>query len=230
MPFALARDFARRYDFAHLATGRAVVLDLTAAVVQLCVLAWLGMSGRMSATGACAAIGAGCALPTAIWLYHSRGVFKFNGWHVQATLRQTWALGKWLLAGRITGQVQQYVSYWLAAVIGGTAITGVYAACMSIVGFANPLIIGLTNVCMPKLILAWKHGGNSVRTTCGQHACRRVDRRTGRLPRSSAQSFSCCARNSSARGLRVSADVFSSAQRQRDSLNCCGKDPLDDGY
>jgi O-antigen/teichoic acid export membrane protein len=159
MPFALTRDFARRYDFAHLATGRAAALDLTAAVVQLCVLAWLGLNGRMSATGAYAAIGAGCALPTAIWLYNLRGAFKFSRWHVLATLKQTWALGKWLLAGRVTGSVQWYVSYWLAAIIGGTAIAGVYAACMSIVGFANPLIIGLANVWMPKSILAWKHGG-----------------------------------------------------------------------
>ena len=58
---------------------------------------------------------------------------------VRIAFKQTWAVGKWLLAGRITAQVQGYVTYWLAMAIAGAAVTGVYAACMSIVGFANPL-------------------------------------------------------------------------------------------
>ena len=92
----------------------------------------------MSATSACAALGAGCAFPTVIWLYHARVEFAVRLQQVQMALKQTWALGKWLLIGRITVQVQGYVAYWLAAALGGAAITGVYAACMSIIGFANP--------------------------------------------------------------------------------------------
>jgi O-antigen/teichoic acid export membrane protein len=38
MPFALTRDFARRFDFAHLAVGRVVLLDFGTAVVQLSCL------------------------------------------------------------------------------------------------------------------------------------------------------------------------------------------------
>jgi hypothetical protein len=71
-------------------------------------------------------------------------------------------LGDWgngSLQAEITTPVQGYIIYWLAAVIGGLAVTGMYAACMSIVGFANPLIIGLSNVFMTKSVLAWKRGG-----------------------------------------------------------------------
>ena len=113
----------------------------------------------MSATSACAALGAASAFPTAIWLYYARAEFTIRLQHVRMVLKQTWALGKWLLVGRITVQMQGYITYWLAAAIGGAAVTGVYAACMSIVGFANPLMIGLSNVLMPKLVLAWKDGG-----------------------------------------------------------------------
>jgi len=42
-PFALTRDFVRRFDFAHLATGRVLLLDCTAAIIQLSLLAWLGL-------------------------------------------------------------------------------------------------------------------------------------------------------------------------------------------
>ena len=159
VPFALTRDFARRFAFAHLDTSRVLFLDLAVAIIQLSALGWLGASGRMSATSACAALGAACAFPTAIWLYYARAEFTIHVRNVQVVLKQTWVLGKWLLVGRITSQVQGYVVYWLAAADGGVAVTGVYAACMSIVGLANPLMIGLANVLMPKLVLAWKHGG-----------------------------------------------------------------------
>ena len=159
MPFALTRDFARRFDFAHLAVGRVVLLDFGTAVVQLSCLALLGLTGRMSALGACGALGIATVVPTAIWFYHSRAAFRFSRPQLRTTFKQTWALGKWLVVSRITGQIEQYITYWLAAVVGGPALTGAYAACMSIIGFANPLMIGLTNAYMPRLVLAWKQGG-----------------------------------------------------------------------
>jgi len=160
-PFALTRDFARRFAFAHLEMGRVLVLDASAAIIQLAALVWLGAGGRMSALSAFAAFGAACALPTAAWLYYARAEFAIRPQSVHEALKRTWALGKWLLAGRVTTQIQGYIIYWIAAAIGGAAVTGVYAACMSIVGFANPLIIGLSNVFMPKAVLAWKRGGAS---------------------------------------------------------------------
>jgi hypothetical protein len=78
---------------------------------------------------------------------------------VPLAFKQSWALGKWLLAGRITAQVQGYMTYWIAMLIAGPSATGAYAACMSIVGVANPLLMGLTNVLMPKAVMAWKDGG-----------------------------------------------------------------------
>ena len=159
VPFALTRDFTRRFAFAHLDMVRALLLDLIAAIIQLSALVWLGVSGRMSAVNASVALGAACAFPTAIWLYYARAEFTIRMPHVPTAFKQTWALGKWLLAGRITAQVQGYMTYWITMLIAGASVTGAYAACMSIVGVANPLLMGLTNVLMPKSVLAWKNGG-----------------------------------------------------------------------
>jgi O-antigen/teichoic acid export membrane protein len=159
VPFALAREFVRRIAIAHLQMGRALLLDLTVAVIQLSTLAWLGASGRMSALSASFALGAACAVPAVGWLYGTRAEFSVRLRHLRTALRQTWSLGKWLLAGRITAQVQGYAILWLSVAIAGPAIAGVYAACMSVVGFANPLIMGLTNIFLPKSVLAWRHGG-----------------------------------------------------------------------
>ncbi len=159
IPFALTRDFARRFAFAHLAMGRVLVLDLAVAIIQLSALGWLGASGKISGVSAFAALGAACAFPTAIWLYYARAEFAILPQHARIALARTWPLGKWLLVGRIAVQLQGSATYWLAAAYGGVAITGVFAACMSIVGIANPLMLGLGNIFMPKLVLAWKHGG-----------------------------------------------------------------------
>jgi O-antigen/teichoic acid export membrane protein len=159
VPFALTRDFARRFDFARLEMGRAFLLDLATAILQLFAVVGLGMSGRMSAPSACAAVGGATALATFGWLYWTRAEFTIRLPHVQTTLKQIWKLGKWLLVGRITGQVQSSITYWLSMAALGAVSTGVFAACMSIVSFANPLLLGLGNALMPRSVVAWKNGG-----------------------------------------------------------------------
>jgi O-antigen/teichoic acid export membrane protein len=159
MPFALTREFARQFSFAHLAFGSAILLDIAVASIQLSTLAWLGMSGRMSALSAYAALGGAYAFATAGWLYCVHAELVVSVRHVRTVLKQTWGLGKWLFAGQIIAQVETNIAYWLSMAIGGAVVTGVYAACMSIIAFVNPLMHGLGNSMMPRSVLAWRTGG-----------------------------------------------------------------------
>jgi O-antigen/teichoic acid export membrane protein len=159
LPFVLMREFARRVAFAHLEVGRALVLDVAVAVLQLSALGWLGLSAHMTAATACAALGAASAVTVAGWLYYTRTEFAIHIQQARTIFKQTWSLGKWLLVGRITVQVQGYATYWITMLIAGSVVTGVYAACMSIVNFANPAIFAISNVVTAKLVLAWKDEG-----------------------------------------------------------------------
>jgi O-antigen/teichoic acid export membrane protein len=159
MPFALLRDFFRRFSFAHLQMGNALILDLAVAVIQLLMLGWLGWAGQMSAVTACLAMGASCGIAALGSLYLSRGRFAFDVGQVRTTARQSWNLGKWLVANQIMVQVQRYSAYWLSVMIAGAAATGIFTACMSIVAFTNPLFYGLNNIFTQKSVLAWKEGG-----------------------------------------------------------------------
>jgi len=94
-------------------------------------------------------------------LYLARTNFAIRADRLRPAIRQCWGLGKWLFAGQITVSVQAYVTYWLLAFIVGTTATGVYAACMSVVLFANPLIMGLGNILAPKAALARQEGGGA---------------------------------------------------------------------
>jgi O-antigen/teichoic acid export membrane protein len=158
-PFALLREFERRLAFARLRMGLALILDMPVATIQLLALCWLGWTDRMSAANAYAAIGGACALTSIVWLYFARTNFVIRADQVRATMAQSWGLGKWLFALQITVSVQACVPYWLLALGVGTTATGVYAACISIVLFANPLMIGIGNTLAPKAALALKEGG-----------------------------------------------------------------------
>jgi tRNA A-37 threonylcarbamoyl transferase component Bud32 len=115
----------------------------------------------MSSATACAALGVACASTAIVWLCFSRGKFVIRWDQVLKTARQSWGLGKWLFASQITLSVQGYMAYWLLALVVGTTATGVFAACMSVVSFANPLIMGLGNVLTPRAVLAFNEGGGA---------------------------------------------------------------------
>jgi O-antigen/teichoic acid export membrane protein len=161
LPFALMREFTRRFSFARLQMSTALTVDMAVAVIQLAGLGYLAWTGAMTAIMACGMLGLACALPALAWLYFARGDFSVRLPELRATAVRSWQLGKWLVLGQLTVQVQSYVAYWLSMLIAGAAVTGVYAACMSIVAFANPLIFGVGNILTPKLALAWKQGGSA---------------------------------------------------------------------
>jgi O-antigen/teichoic acid export membrane protein len=159
IPFACLREFGRRVAFAHLNVGQALLLDGSAALLQLAGLAWLISVGTLTATTAYAVIGAACALSGAIWLYQARGIFLIRWAQVCPMMRQNWSLGKWLFAWQATAAVQAYFIHWLLAWMLGTSATGVYAACMTMVLFSNPLILGISNALAPKAAHALNNGG-----------------------------------------------------------------------
>jgi O-antigen/teichoic acid export membrane protein len=159
MPFALLREFGRRFAFAHLRMREALALDVAVAVVQLTGLCWLASMAALSAITACAAIGAACALAGGAWLYLARRNFAIRTEQVGGTLRQSWSLGKWLFASQVTLSVQGYFVHWLLAWWLGVTATGVYVACLTVVLFSNPLILGISNALAPRAAQALADGG-----------------------------------------------------------------------
>jgi O-antigen/teichoic acid export membrane protein len=161
VPFAMQREFGRGYAFAHLDVAKALVLDAAVAALQLGVLGWLGWTGRISAAGACAALGGACALTSLAWLYCARSNFAIRAEQVQQATGESWGLGKWLCAGQVTASMQGYASYWLLPLLVGMTETGVYAACTSIASLANPLVTAFRNTLTPRAVLAFREGGGA---------------------------------------------------------------------
>jgi O-antigen/teichoic acid export membrane protein/tRNA A-37 threonylcarbamoyl transferase component Bud32 len=158
-PFLILREFARRFAFAHLRVAQALVLDTAGAVIQLMALVFLGWTGQMSAVNAYAALGIAGALTSLVWLYIARASFTVCADQILGGTKESWSLGRWLFANQLVLTVQASLVYWLLASLGSMTATGIYAACMSIALFSNPLILGASNLLTPSSALAWKEGG-----------------------------------------------------------------------
>lgn len=159
VPFAVSRDFIRRFAFTHLQMTNALLLDSCVAVVQLLVLASLNAIGMLSTATAFVAIGLSCAIATILSLYQIRSEFLIRLGHIREAIRQSWTLGKWLVIAQVMISVQAFITYWISLLIAGTTATGIYAACMTIVSVSNPVVNGLSNLFLPRSVLAWKENG-----------------------------------------------------------------------
>ena len=167
-PFALLREFGRRFAFAHLQSSSALVLDIAAAATQLGLMAWLARSGSLSAVTALGAVGAGCGVTGVAWLYLARGNFVTRKDLLPKTIRKSWRFGKWLLATQLTVTLQIQINYWLLAWIVGTSATGVYAACTSVASLANPVLLGSGNILNAKAGFTLKEGAEKLRSATAQ--------------------------------------------------------------
>jgi O-antigen/teichoic acid export membrane protein len=160
-PFVLVREFGRQIEFGHLNPAKTVIMDFAAAATQLAALAGLGWNGHMSAVTALAASGAGCAVAGAIWFLLFRRAFAFDKSRMPAATKQSLNLGKWFLANQMVLVAQANISIWMLAAIAGTANTGIFAACMSVVSLSNPIVLGLSNILLAKSAASFRDGGST---------------------------------------------------------------------
>jgi O-antigen/teichoic acid export membrane protein len=61
----------------------------------------------------------------------------------------------------MTDSAHHYALHWLLAVTLGTAATGVFAACSSLVLIFNPLVLGIGSVLVPRASQVYAEGGNA---------------------------------------------------------------------
>jgi O-antigen/teichoic acid export membrane protein len=155
-PCLLLREFARKHAYAHLRVRSALLISAPACVLTLGMLALLRWNDALTGAHAIAALGIASAVSALIWLVRNEWLRKSDlaeGW------RQSWRLGKWLLAAQAAIQAQAYATPWVTLLMAGASTAGAYAACASIVGCANPLLHGIFNLLIPQSSRALHEGG-----------------------------------------------------------------------
>ena len=159
LPFILVREFARRFSFAHLNVGAALVLDLVVSVLQISGLALIAWSDAMTATGAYLVTGLAAAVGVGGWYVYSREGFRWQRDRLRADWVRNRRFGKWVAAAHLVSVLHMYFAHWLLAWYFDERATGIYAACMIVVVLANPFILGISNLLSPKAAHAFAEGG-----------------------------------------------------------------------
>ncbi|MGE3844880.1 MAG: lipopolysaccharide biosynthesis protein, partial [Vicinamibacterales bacterium] len=81
---------------------------------------------------------------------------------VGPTFVQNWRFGQWVLAGRAVSLLNSDVLViWLIAVLAGPAASGMFTACMGVVFFSNPFVLGVSNLLVPRIAQAHAQGGTT---------------------------------------------------------------------
>jgi len=160
IPFILLREFARRFCFAHLRAGTALVLDLSVAVLQTGGLLLLVATGRLSAVTANILIGLVSAAAGLVWLTLVRRDFVVRWGQIVPVVRQSWTFGGWVFAsGFVSEAASNMLILWLLALIVDERAAGVFAATATIVRLCNPLVIGVGQLLTPWVARAYHDAG-----------------------------------------------------------------------
>lgn len=162
--FILLREYCRRVCFAWFRFKTPLVLDFCIAIIQLSGLLLLARYGWLSASRAFLVIGAACGVVAIGWLITNWKEFDPQLIHTWKDLWRNWSFGKWVLAGNMVFLMSSQLYPWFLAWLHGSAMTGVLAACLSIVGLANPLLLAAGNYLGPRTAQAFGKGLNEVRS------------------------------------------------------------------
>jgi O-antigen/teichoic acid export membrane protein len=159
MPFLLLRQCIRRFAFANFHITSVIPIDAIVAVAQLGGLALLGYFGAMTLFNIYAVMGASCALACVAWYLIDPPQVSCVRHRLLADWRSNWAFGRWALQGYLTGNTTPYLMVWILSSVAGTAATGVFGACASLIGMTNVLLSGVDNVLTPQAAHAYATGG-----------------------------------------------------------------------
>jgi O-antigen/teichoic acid export membrane protein len=159
--FILFKEFARNICFSNLNFKMAIVLDSIASFFQVLLLIVLALNGLLTSRLSFIVIGFSCLIGALSWIFNSRRNFSIIFTNIIPDFVNNWFLKKWLFFSVLIWDLGLHVYPWLLATFHGTETTGVFAACMGVVGIAYPVTIAVGNFIGPKISHSYAEQGAS---------------------------------------------------------------------
>ena len=158
-PLLLMREAIRRFAFARLELGLAIVLDTIVCVVQLGTLVTLGHYGLLSVSGAFGAMALGCGLACVGWYVFSPHAARFAPRRFLPDWSENWSFAKWALLSYFIVDTIPFIMPWIVEAASGAAVTGVLGGCATLVGMTNIIVVGTGNFLKPQAAKSYSGGG-----------------------------------------------------------------------
>lgn len=149
-PMLIARGFVRKFMLAIFQAGGLLVLDSIACFAQIIGLALLAYYEMMTPANALLVVGTSNLLSFVSFLVVKRKLPRFAKQEIREQISEDWSFGKWLVGEQTLNLMSVYGAPWLLALLMDSRAVGIFAACFSITGLANPILIGLGNYLLPR--------------------------------------------------------------------------------
>ena len=150
-PAAMLRDFARRLELNHLRLFAATRIDLAVLVLQIAAIAWLQISGRLTAASMLLSASAIWALVGTFAIVANLYRYDFVRPRLRQAAENLWPIGRWVSLTGLVVTAQSFLLPWVMAFAGSVRLAGIYAACWTLVQVVSPMIEGIGNLVGPKL-------------------------------------------------------------------------------
>ena len=157
IPAVLAKELVRNFSLAHVRLRNALKIDIATCLLQLAGLAYLAAASEVTILSGLAMIGAVSSGIAVTVLYVTRSEFSWGGVAMRDLIDEIWASGKWFAASRL--RTHPGLRHVVAHCLDHVRMTAVLAACLSIVGLANPIVQGLYIILAPQAVLACRSEG-----------------------------------------------------------------------
>ncbi len=159
LPVRLLRQFARRFHYASLNLNRALVLDISVAVLQVSALATFYYLGFLSAAGAYLAVGVAYVVVLSVWLIRQKKSFRVRREWVFVDFLKNWILGRWLVASQLSTIVAAQSLPWVIAFALNESQVGIFFGCTMLVRIGAPFLVAIQNVLAPRSAEAFAESG-----------------------------------------------------------------------
>lgn len=146
-----SREHVRRIFYAQLKVRRTLWVDGVYCLVQLGSLAMLWNSGRLSTVNALLVLGAAQSAAAALGLLLVGGNISFKDLKLASALFSHWKLGKWLVATALTFYIAYQIYPWFLKYTWGMEAVATLGVCQTLLFLANPFILGVNNILLPKM-------------------------------------------------------------------------------
>lgn len=158
-PLVLLREYMRQLAFARFEVRTAVLLDVTACVVQMLGLIVLVNTSHVTIRAVFGVMGLASLMACIVYICLRRPVVHVNRRAIWSDWWFNWSFGKWALASQLTANTTPFVLPWMVALSHGDAATGTMAACCTLVGLAGMFVSGMSNFNAPRIAQAYARGG-----------------------------------------------------------------------
>jgi O-antigen/teichoic acid export membrane protein len=159
--FILFKEYVRRICHANFRFRAALILDSILLVIQTAGLLLLVHFNLLDAIHAFWMIGLACLLASAGWFIGNRTEFHIRSEKILPDLKVNWSLGRWVFASGLLYALSVNFYPWILTVFHGPAATGIWAACIGLVGLSNPLLVGFQNIIGPSISRSFAEYGET---------------------------------------------------------------------